>query len=354
MDLYYYKAIIFCSNPLEGVYTYKDKFQIYPLKSEHAPFNDKVRHYPIVLEYMVEYKKDVPIPKGFEEVKNMMGKMTNSGNKIKEITSLLTAFSNYRFFQNTVTPQYFFELPEGEITEEINKQSSKGGLNIYLYPEFQKEASISKLSKVDFPKVEEAQHPDCFMHFDTEGKEPIKFTRLLFAALHNYYALHEADRKAVYSTISLIGNGAELRETTKSLSFISLVSSIETMVNHEYKEIPVEKCKECGSDIYKVAAKFRDYLLRYVSNNEKTKKEIDKIYSLRSKIAHAGQLLLGDNLIDWSNDIIQNEQWQIHIQIMQVARVSTINWVLFRANPPSDRQFAKPEKGSVDNQGTLY
>ncbi len=340
MEVFYYKVIIFCSNPLEGVFTFEDKWQIYPLKSEHAPYSKHVKYYPIVLEFFVEDKQDTPIPKAFEEARRTVVKMTNQGNKVKEITSLLTAFSNYRFYQQTVSAQYFFEAPE-EITEAVNEQSSKAGYNLYLYPQMQGDP-ITKLSTVDFPKVEEASHPDCFMHYGPP-EETVKFSKLLSAALHNFYALQEGDRKNVYAALSLICNGVELKDTMKSLSFISLVSSIETMVNLEYKEITVERCKECGTDIYKVAAKFRDYLLRYVSNNEETKKDINRIYSVRSKIAHAGQLFLGDNMIDWSNDTIQNEQWQIYIQTMQVARVSVINWVLFRANPPIEKQFVKSE-----------
>ncbi|MDZ4795547.1 MAG: hypothetical protein SGI83_14800 [Bacteroidota bacterium] len=92
----------------------------------------------------------------------------------------------------------------------------------------------------------------------------------------------------------------------------------------------VKKCDTCGTQQFRVMGKFRDYLLKYASDNEKTKKEVNDIYNLRSKIAHTGLFLLGDNKIDWSNDAKQNEQGQTHLQVMQISRVSLTIWLLMR------------------------
>lgn len=76
--------------------------------------------------------------------------------------------------------------------------------------------------------------------------------------------------------------------------------------------------------------KFREYLFKYASDNPNTKKEINDIYKLRSNIVHTGMLFLGDNKIDWPDDKKQNEQWQIHIKVIQINQVSLTNWLLMR------------------------
>jgi hypothetical protein len=344
----YYKVIIFCSNKLEGTFRFEDKWQIYPLKSDHSPFNKVVQYHPVVLEFFVEANKEVAIPKAFEEHREMIVKMTSQGNKIKEITTLLTAFSNYRFYANTVKAQYFIESVDGHLPPPEDDHASKVGYNIYTYPEFRKTADITELTKVDFPEVTEVDHKDYFIYFDNTYTEVVKFPNTLYPALNNYHTLKDDKQKTVYASLSLIGNGVELSESMRSLSFISLVSSIETMVNLEYSDLKVERCDACGAEKYRVFAKFRDFLLRYVSENEKTKKDIDKIYNVRSKIAHAGQLFLGDNTIDWSDEETQNKEGEVHIQTMQVARMSVMNWVLMRAEPPKDKNFPQAVVTKLD------
>ena len=58
--------------------------------------------------------------------------------------------------------------------------------------------------------------------------------------------------ETVNSAASLICNGVDLRTKMKSLSFISFVSSIETMVNYKFRNVPIENCKEYGQPRYKV------------------------------------------------------------------------------------------------------
>lgn len=64
--------------------------------------------------------------------------------------------------------------------------------------------------------------------------------------LHNFFALDEEARAAVNSAASLICNGIEWGTKMKSISYISFVSSIETMMNLEFKNVPVGNSETCG------------------------------------------------------------------------------------------------------------
>ena len=330
MERIFYKAIIFCNNPLTGYYRFEDKFQIYPLQSNHAPTHDKVKMYPVIIEYHVQKDVQMEVPDILKEIQDIIAKQTHTQNYQRQIRNLLSAVTNYWFYFPPAEFLWFTEIPSGELTEEVNNQKSKVGMTSYWYPEMHQESIITKFTETGLPKIEMVKHPDCFLNIDIEGKEVVKFPEYIDAAIHNFFALDEETRETVNSAASLICNGVELRTKMKSISFISFVSSIETMVNHEFKGVPVENCKECGQPRYKVVKKFKDYLAKYSSDSNSAKKDVDAIYSLRSKIAHTGLLLLGDNKIDWSDDKKQNEQWHAHLQAMQISRVSLTNWLMMR------------------------
>lgn len=339
MERIFYKAIIFCNNPLKGYYRFEDKFQIYPLLSDNAPKHDKIKMYPVIIEYHVEKDAQVELPDALKEIQDIIAKQTHTQNYQRQIRNLLSAVTNYRFYYPTTELLWFTEIPCGELTEEVNNQKSKAGMTSYWYPEMHKENVILKFTETGLPPIELVKHPDCFMHIDIDGIDEVKFPEHTNIAIHNFFALDEEVRVTVNSAAALICNGVDLRSNMKSLSFISFVSSIETMVNYEFRNVPIENCKECGQPRYKVVRKFKDYLAKYASDSPTTKKEVDKIYSLRSTIAHTGLLLLGDNKIDWSDDIKQNEQWQSHLQAMQVSRVSLTNWLLMRGTQEASNMY---------------
>jgi len=328
----YYKAIAFCSNPVEGFFRFRNMFQIYPLKSENAPHNKLVKTYPFVLEYCIVNDEQIQLEGDLAAIGPIVSKLTQSANIQNQILNYLSAISNYRFFFPKASVQWFVSIDPKLSEGEMNSQTSKIGLNAYWYPNMQTDAIITKFTEVNFTEIEPKKHPEYFFHIDIDGSEFVAFSQYIKEAFHYYLLLDKDQRKAVDAAVMLINQGIELRETMKSLSFLSFVSSIETMVAFENKDVKVKICGTCNQQIYKIMAKFRDYLLKYVTDNTDTKKEIDKIYALRSKIVHEGMLFLGDGKIDWSDNIEKNSQWYTHLQVMQISRISLMNWILMRGN----------------------
>jgi hypothetical protein len=335
MDKKFYRGVIFCSHPVTGFYSFEDKFQIFPLTSPHAPRSDKVPGHPLVIEYWID-KSAEPAP---EEMKHLseiaqdiplVHGMTQNVNYQNRIRNLLSAISNYRFYFKTPSIEWMNEIPDTKPEPGKPLPPSKPGLATYYYYEMGQENFIDKFSSQNSADIRRVKHPDCFMHIDTEGREEVQFSEHIDAAIHNYFALSGEERKVVDSAATLLCYGIDLLNSMKSLSYVALISSIETMVNHENKGVKIDHCKECSQELFKVMAKFRDYLFKYVTDNESTKKEINALYSIRSKIAHTGMLLLGDDNIDWSTFDKQSDQWLTHIQVIQLARVSLTNWLLSR------------------------
>lgn len=324
----FYKTIVFCSNPVKGVFRYKDVFQIYPINSSQAPHDDNIKMHPLILEYCVREEKEIDVVKSLAEHQDIISTLASSANLQKFILRALSTFSNYYFFSPRSYLQWFIKVNGSE--EEVNSQKSEVGLNHFYYPGMEKENQIIAFSKTDFAEIPAKEHAEPFMHLDIDGKEMVTFSKYIKGAFHNFYILSTEEQNQLYAAITLINNGLEIKDDLRSMSFISFISSIETMVALENKHVPNERCETCGQERYKVVAKFKDYLLKYASDNPKIKKDIDAIYGLRSKIVHAGMLLLGDTDLDLSDSKSTDAQLHIHLQAMQVSRLSLMNWILKR------------------------
>jgi hypothetical protein len=328
----YFKAIVFSSNPVEGVFRFKNVFQLYPLNAVDAPKDPIIKIYPAVLEYCIAEHEKISLEGDFKELSPIISEWSQSANYQNRILRFLTAFSNYRFFFPRPFPQWFVSIDSKLPREQMNGQTSQAGLNMYRFPSLAKDAFITQFTDVDLAEIEPKNHQEYFTHLDLEGKEPVSFSQYIMAAFHNYFLLNSQQVSAVDSAVMLINQGVELRDTMKSLSFLSFISSIETMVGLANQEVPIERCRSCGQEQFKVMSKFRDYIYKYVSNNDTVKRDVNAMYSLRSKIVHEGMLLLGDGIIDWSETGEKDNQWQRHIMAMQTSRISLMNWLLMGGN----------------------
>jgi hypothetical protein len=128
----------------------------------------------------------------------------------------------------------------------------------------------------------------------------------------------------------------------KSLSFFSAVSAIETMVEYEYKGEKIKyecgeckfliesdrTCNKCGRPKWGIAEKFREFLLKYISSSDDSRKVFNKIYSIRSKIAHTKYLIFNEHVFDLEKNEKTDELFHLHMQSIQLARMSITNWLL--------------------------
>jgi hypothetical protein len=283
--------------------------------------------HPFVLEFCISDTVQVSLDGELKQVSNLIAGLAAQVNFQNRILKLLTAFSNFHFFIPTMEPQWFARI-DGIGEEEMNNQTSVVGLNIYQFPKWKECSAIEGFTQVGYPEIEPQEHPDCFQNIELEGKEPVTFSKFILRALHNYFLLSPEQLAAVDSAVELINQGVKLRQSMQSMSFVALISSIETMVAFEYRDMKVEKCKICSADQYKVMFKFRDYLGKYATDDPTAKKRINELYNLRSKIAHTGMLLFGDGKIDFSSGEKQEDQFNMHLQAMMASRLSLINWIL--------------------------
>lgn len=350
MSTKFIKNIIFSKTPLNGCYRFADEFQLYPINLEKAPTSSKATHFPLIIEFTLDEREIKHIEEfDSEGVNKMVAEMTAQTNKLIQITNLLSAITNFRFFfYRQPEMQWSVAIPDEltpEIEKEFNNTSSSWSILIYKYKGMAKDLTITEFSMPEFPPLKLVSQKYYYYYDPIENKNKcIDFPSTAEEIFSKYYKLNDTELKIFNSAMHQFCNGLDLFKNMKSLSFFSLVSSIETLVNLEFKGEKIEfecndcktiksskrQCQKCGRPIWGIAAKFREFLFEYVSNKSESKKVYNKIYNIRSKITHTEYLLHGDNFTDWEFNNKTEEIGILHLQAMQLARRSFANWLLMR------------------------
>jgi hypothetical protein len=341
----YIRNIIFTKTPLDGKYRYLDDFQIYPLNLPNAISSKKTDHFPSIIEYWYD-KDDLTEVKEFdkESINNWVASGTAQTNKLIRLTNLLTSITNFRFFFYR-KPEKYWSIPILDKIEEkdYNETSSIWSFSLYYYPEMGKDLKIESLSDPNIKYIPLIPQKRYYWFDPVESKDKfIDLPNSINNIISKYLDLEGQELRVADSCIYQICNGIELFSNMKSLSFFSLVSAIETLVNFEFRDEVIEyectdckslksserHCKKCGNPIWGVTSKYREFLFKYVSNEGKAKQMYNKIYDIRSKITHTDYLINDENYLNWNFTDKTNEINVKHLETLQLARRSLINWLL--------------------------
>lgn len=328
---YYRRTIVYTKCPLKEAFQYKDVFTIQPITRSDVPHSPYAKDYPLFLDYSFET----------DEVLNEYTLVQKDIDESKRICAILTALSNFEFFiynssmqhWGIVAPSISFEEMTKEEVERINEESRSSKwipCAAYTYPEYAHDRIISSISILE-GNTEMELDEDVFYFTDNpvqEQKDRVSFQAKIKNALDTLYALDKKKQQSVLSAIVLIADGIRLGLHHQSLGFISFISSIETMIDLENKGVKIEPCKECGQPVYSVNKKFLAYLSKYVSRTEASQKKFKRLYTLRSKIAHAGKLFLSDMEFTLLNQETTDKEWFTYMEAQQLARLSLYRWLL--------------------------
>jgi hypothetical protein len=348
------RHIVFSKSPLECCLMHPDFFQLYPCEFENAP-KSRLTDIPLVLEFWIDEdeKLDLSEFQEYDNLADMVGYWGQVDIAKTKILSLLSAISNQRFFHyNNTDIKWGLPFPDKEMEEmseeekdKYNNAVSRPFMMAYMYPNVAADTHTTEFTKVKYPKPELVDFMPYFMDDPLEDKnKPASFSNLTHAALQGYLMLDPDSLKIANVTAHLICNGIDLRSKMKSMSFLSFISAIETMANFIYrnekdnmqfecKSCQAVKsssyhCTDCGRPIWGVKAKFKKFLSEHVSAAESSLTKYNKYYNLRSDIAHNGGLLIGDAQPNWGKSAKADSQWMMHLEVMQVARLSFTKWLV--------------------------
>lgn len=334
------KSIIFTDVPLLKAFQYREFFQLVPFfYFKGAPFSKFARHFPAVLEYECEDKEEKQpmeaelLKRGLSEDVVKLGRSIPESQRVKrEILHLLTALTNYYFFEYNAseghygiqTPMDDFNTLSPEDTEKFNNQISHWTIPAYLYPkvgELLQQQTFTNCTEF----CEEATN---FLDYytnnpDANHQKQIQFPPAMEFCLDRYLAMRGDMRKGVRHCISLLADGVEFFDYKRSVSTMATIASIEGMANIDFKLYGTADEKN------RPTARFVRYLKRYVAGRSEEKYK--QYYSRRSEICHDGTIFLGDD--DLYGDINeQDRDWLLRLEIQQAARIALYNWLRRKLN----------------------
>jgi AAA+ ATPase superfamily predicted ATPase len=112
------------------------------------------------------------------------------------------------------------------------------------------------------------------------------------------------------------------------MSLVAVFTALETLINYEHNNTPVENCSMFKQDKYRTTFKFIQFLLTYVGESSVNKKKFQEMYKLRSAIVHKGNMLSSERpFSNYTRDQlgadIQNE-----INVLQTGRLAISKWLI--------------------------
>lgn len=344
----FYRTIIFSKTPLKSQFRYRDRFQIFPVDSKNAPTNPYSKHFPLFLEYYIDFDENEN-PKDLDIFDDLSAQQVIE----YEIGNILSVLSNHRFFKYKndsdqwamMTPNIGFENLTKEQKEIFNNQFSSWTIRGYTFPGLGKELDIKEFTEQKYPATSlVSPYFNYFTNDPIENhKGEIVFPETIKICLDNYYSLTPKISRKVNSSVSLICDGIDISDNKRSLAFLSYVSAIESFVGLEFsdKEVKFEcnscktlvnspyDCPDCGRPIWGIKTKFKEFLKKFVAGSKKSVETYNKIYNLRCSIAHQGQLFIGDYEFSFENMEKKENDWLMKLQTLQLARLSLTNWLRY-------------------------
>jgi hypothetical protein len=154
--------------------------------------------------------------------------------------------------------------------------------------------------------------------------------------LDGYFALPSQRKTTFARACELFANGQEIWAASKSLSLVSYVFAVEALC-HADDPAPQtcgdcgnlrseESCSTCGGPRFGLTRRFRNFVGQYIHENDET--EITKrLYSVRSAIAHRGELLRADEFDAGFNVGGKDDQNDLERRVGQTVRKVLLGWL---------------------------
>lgn len=317
MSIQYRRALLFSSFPITGKFIFLDEFQILPPDDSFtkAPFRDC--DHPFILEYKFDSPENIIDDE--ESTPQFILDNECAANKETEITLLLSVFSENYFFYYKSERSWFHSF------NQENDDTIYWGQQGYYIKGFKDR--IDALSGVD---IEEIGSIDPNVHFNRIGHyfdHKLDLPSNISYSFHAYYELSQEIKDVFLSSASLLHQGIGLWATHPSLSFASIISSLETLIAYQNRLDVPQPCECCGQKNFHVAKKFRDFIRTYGSQDKEFRQFAIRIYDLRSKILHRGELFLGETktIPFKSRDHIYTDD--MRRGVIRLARICLNNWL---------------------------
>lgn len=298
MNKYIEKVTVYSTKPILGKFKYKD------ILIQPSELIDE-KNFPVEIQFTVE--SDEPYFRYSNNNRDLLSK------KIIELEFLLSLFTQFYFYDFSKSELYLTEYNEKEI------------INI-------------KRDKIKW-------YQDKSM--DDRNVEQIVFPEQMEMLLDKYFSLSGKDKEVFQKSLSLFYKSISIKPENPSLSFLCLVTSIEAISQIEFKEKnkKIEEChqchtvkaspwtcEKCSAPLWGISKKYKLFITKYCFGDEPTNIDnqfLNKIYNIRSKMVHYGEVLQIDDF--WDDENWNWEESFLHKDLLKFTRIALINWLMMNA-----------------------
>ena len=298
----YFRTIILSKTPLQSVYRYKNRFQIYPIEND-AISSFYAKHFPLYLDYSVSASKDI----SDEELS------TITLNEEKEIVRLLSMFSSFHFFFYTgdkdrwgiMIPAIPFEQLSEEQQNHFRNQISSWTASVVQTKYHKYEIEIESLTETQYPRMTFANNAEDYFRYcidDPVIKEiacingynfKLIFPNTISQCFDSFYLLSSRHRQIILSSIYLAYDGEDVKTSHKALGFLAILSAIEGLTKLFKDSQP--KRNKTGKLIYpKKQELFVKLLSNFYSSQVEDVQQYEELYKIRCDITHENILFTLD------------------------------------------------------------
>lgn len=294
-----YRSTLKSGSIMIGHYRYSDVFQIIESKKESSTPNRKY----LDIEYNQAYGNApcrAPSTDGENDIyyANRMRELAHL-DFLKELISLLSIATN-QYYELDFEKELSIRPSDQEAIERFSDISSS--------PEIRK----------DPHRV--AQRQNFTVSFVSIHPAADEFFK-------NYFKLNAEARSRYNASIFLYQSMRKIFLTSASMAIIGLISAIENLMDFNGKKAgngPVP-CKECKQPVYSISKRFKEFMLEFSEFDVADPNSLlNKFYSRRSKISHAGRILEIDRLLSRFSMQEHREFTEIETHV----RIALFNYLL--------------------------
>jgi hypothetical protein len=322
------RFIAFSPDPVKGYFRLNDIFQIFSLPDDAPqPGMDWADH-----PFIIEYSFDNPDVDALREIR-MTGLSASSDtppdhflksklnwSKQEEILSVLSVITRYLIKKDKVGHCW------------VHHRDGQGLSERYAQTGYYWEG-LSKLgewfSKPGLPEIALTDSRTYYNQLGVTG-DPLDLPNEIILLLDRYFMLDEDEKEAFLSACTLFSQSLEAWSVSHSLTYMGIVSSLEALIEFEYREAEKRNCSECGQPVYKVRQKFLEFIATYGSSSSEFRKFADNLYARRSGIGHRGELLSGDVVGQVMTPRDESRDFMDLLYLSNVARTCLVNWLRSR------------------------
>ncbi len=294
-----YRSTLKSGSIMSGHYRYSDAFQITKSIRRSSIHEGKY----LDIEYNEAYANARHVETNSQDAnsifhENRMRKRLHL-DFLKEIISLLSIVTN-QYYELDFDKDHSVRPPEQEIIREFSDNSLSLEIRKDPLRVIQRQNSTHSFVSI---------HPSADIFFG------------------NYFRLDSEARSRYNASIFLYQSMRKILLTSASMAIIGLISAIENLMDFESKKAKRKSslCKNCNQPVYSISKRFKEFMKEFSEfdiDNPNTL--LNKFYSRRSKISHAGRILEIDRLLS-SFSMAEHAEFT---EIESHVRIALFNYLL--------------------------